>query len=173
MDFCASSVYIFFSRWTKFETVLSEKGRVFLWLLRAKVLDYAALLKKKNAMEYAGYLCNFMRWNCRNLQKLRDLQKSAGTCKNCSLMKKRIKSDSPNTLFSLGYYLDVKTHFLLLPKISKHTTSQKVLGIFKFSSCFISDLNKHMAQTYKTLMSQTSSVALQKEYATTSVKMNK
>ena len=30
-----------------------------------------------------------------------------------------------------------------------------------------------MAQTYKTLMSQTSSVALQKEYATTSVKMNK
>ena len=30
-----------------------------------------------------------------------------------------------------------------------------------------------MAQTYKTLMSQTSSVALQKEYGTTSLKMNK
>ena len=45
------------------------------------------------------------------------------------------------------------------------------IWIFKFSSCFISDL-KHMAQTYKTL-SQTSYVALQKEYATTSVKMNK
>ena len=30
-----------------------------------------------------------------------------------------------------------------------------------------------MAQTYKTLMSQTSSVALQKESATTSVKTNK
>ena len=57
--------------------------------------------------------------------------------------------------------------------ISKHTTSQKVLGIFKFSSCFISDLNKHMAQNFKTLMSQTSSVALQKKYATTTVKMNK
>jgi len=53
--------------------------------------------------------------------------------------------------------------------INKHTTSQKVLEYL----CFISDLNKHMAQTYKTLMSQTSSVALQKEYALTSVKMNK
>ena len=50
--------------------------------------------------------------------------------------------------------------------INEHTTSQEVLGIIKFSSCFISDLNKHMAQTYKTLMSHTSSVALQKEYAT-------
>ena len=88
-------------------------------------------------------------------------------------MKKRKKCDSSDTLFSLGYYLNVKSHFLLLPIISKHTTSQKVLGIFKFSSCFISDLNKDMAQTYKTLMSQTSSVALQKEYATTSVNMNK
>ena len=93
-----------------------------------------------------------------------------GSCKNCILMKKRKKSGSPNTQL-LGYY--VKSHFLLLPMINKHTTSQNVLGIFKFSSCFISDLNKHMAQTYKTLMSQTSSVALQKEYATTSVKMNK
>ena len=42
----------------------------------------------------------------------------AGTCKNCGLMKKRKKSDSPNTLFSLGYYLNVKSHFLLLPMIS-------------------------------------------------------
>ena len=98
----------------------------------------------------------------------------AGTCKNCGLMKKRgQKRDSPNTLFLPGYYLNVKSHFLLLPMISKHTTSQKVLGIFQFSSCFISDLNKHMTQTYQTLMSQTSSVALQKENATTSVKMNK
>ena len=85
---------------------------------------------------------------------------TAGTCKNCVNLKKRKKSDSPNTLFSLGYYLNVKSHFLLLPMISKHTTSQKVLGIFKFSSCFISDLNKHMTQTYKTLMSQTSSVGI-------------
>lgn len=57
--------------------------------------------------------------------------------------------------------------------VSKHTTSQKELRIIKFSSCFMSDLNKHIAQTYKMSMSQTSSVALQKEHATTSVKMNK
>ena len=75
-------------------------------------------------------------------------------------MKKRKKVIPP-----IGYYLNVKSHFLLLPMTSKHTTSQKVLGIFKFPSCFISDLYKHMSQTYKTLMSQTSSTALQKEYA--------
>ena len=63
----------------------------------------------KNAMEYVGYLCNYMHRKC------------------CEYL----------------------------------------------SSCFISDIDKHMAQTYKTLRSQTSSVALQKEYATTSVKMNK
>ena len=105
--------------------------------------------------------------------KLRELAKLAGTCNNCSLMKKRKKSDSLNTLFSLGYYFNVKSHFLLLPMIIKHTTSQKVLGIFKFSACFISDLNKYIAQTYKSLMSQTSSVALQMGYTTTSVNMNK
>ena len=93
----------------------------------------------------------------------------AGTCKNCGLMR---KSASPNTLFSPGYYLNGKSHFLLLPLITKHTTSHKVLAIFNFSSCLISHLNKHMAQTYKTLMSQTTSVALQKEYATTYVKNN-
>ena len=72
----------------------------------------------------------------------------AGSCKNCGnltincgLMKKRKKSDSPKTLYSLGYSLNVKSNFLLLPMISKHTTSQKVLGIFEFSSWFISDLN--------------------------------
>ena len=71
-----------------------------------------------------------------------------GSCKNCGnltincgLMKKRKKSDSPKTLYSLGYSLNVKSNFLLLPMISKHTTSQKVLGIFEFSSWFISDLN--------------------------------
>jgi len=52
--------------------------------------------------------------------KLRELAKIAGTCKNCgNLQKLRFdekekKSDSPNTLFSLGYYLNVKSHFLLL-----------------------------------------------------------
>jgi len=49
----------------------------------------------------------------------------------------------------------------------KHITSQKVLEYFIL---FYFRRNKHMAQTYKTLMSQTSSVALQKGYATTSVK---
>lgn len=45
----------------------------------------------------------------------------AGTCKNWGLMKKRkIKCDS------LGYYLNVKSHFLLLPMISKHTKSQNI-----------------------------------------------
>ena len=114
-------------------------------------------------MEYAGYLCNEIAGackNCGNLQKLRFDEK-------VEKKKKRF----PQHLFSLGYYLNVKSHFLLLLMIIKHTTSQRVLGIFKFSSCFISDLNKHMA--YKTLMSQTRSVALQKEYATTSLKMNK
>ena len=61
---------------------------------------------------------------------MRELAKNAGTCENCGLMKKRGKSDFPNTLFSLGYYLNVKSHFLLLSMINKHTTSQKVLGIF-------------------------------------------
>ena len=65
----------------------------------------------KNAMEYVGYLCHFMQR--RNLQKLREFAKIARTCKNCGLMNKKRKSDSPNTLFSLGYYLNVK---------SKHTT---------------------------------------------------
>ena len=58
----------------------------------------------KNAMEYAGHLYSFMQWNCGNLQKLR-------------FDKKDKKSDCP--LFSLGYYLNVKSHFLLLPMISK------------------------------------------------------
>jgi hypothetical protein len=74
--------------------------------------------------------------------KLRELAKNAGTCEKCgNLRKLRFdkrgeKSDSPNTLFSLGYYLNIKSNFLLLSMINKHTTSQKVLGIFKFSSCF-------------------------------------
>ena len=45
----------------------------------------------------------------------------AGTC------KKMRELDSPNTLFSLGYYFNVKSHFLLLSMKNKHTTSQKVL----------------------------------------------
>ena len=36
-----------------------------------------------------------------------------------------------NTLFSLGYYLNVESHFLLLLIISKHATTQKVLGLTK------------------------------------------
>jgi len=36
--------------------------------------------------------------------------------------KEKKQSDSPNTLFSLGYYINIKTHILLLPMISKHTT---------------------------------------------------
>jgi len=52
----------------------------------------------------------------------------AGTCKKGGLMKKRKKVIPPKTLFfSLGYCLNVKSNFLLLPVISKHTTSQKVL----------------------------------------------
>ena len=65
----------------------------------------------------------------------------AGTCKNCGLMKKRKKSDSPNTLFSLGYYLNVKSHFLLLPMISSILYHRKCWEYL--SSCFISDLNKY------------------------------
>ena len=55
--------------------------------------------------------------------------KVAGTCKNCGNLQKlrydekEKKGDSPNTLFSLGYYLNVKSHFLLLPMISKHISS--------------------------------------------------
>ena len=53
--------------------------------------------------------------------KLRELAKNAGTCKNMREL------DSPNTLFSLGYYLNVKSNFLLLSMKNKHTTLQKVL----------------------------------------------
>jgi len=41
-----------------------------------------------------------------------------------------------NTLFSLDYYLNVKSHFLLLPMISKRIHHRKC--------CFISHLNKHI-----------------------------
>ena len=49
--------------------------------------------------------------------KFKELAKIAGNCKNCSLMKK-MKNNSPNTLLSLGYYLNVKSNFLLLSMIS-------------------------------------------------------
>ena len=55
-----------------------------------------------------------MRWNCGNSRK------NVGTCENWGL-KKRGKSDSPITLFSLGYYLNVKSNFLLLSMKNKHT----------------------------------------------------
>ena len=74
----------------------------------------------------------------------------AGTSKNCRNLQKLWFDEKEK--INKNY---VKSYFLLLAMISEHTTSQKVLGIFKFSSCFISDLNKHMTQTYKTLMSQT------------------
>ena len=58
--------------------------------------------KKKNAMKYAAYLCNFIWWNCACLQKLwelaekfRNLRKMCLTCKNCGLMKKRGKNWFP------------------------------------------------------------------------------
>ena len=50
-------------------------------------------------------------------EKMRELEKMRERA------KKRGKSDSPNTLFSLGYYLNVKSHFLLLSMKNKHTTS--------------------------------------------------
>ena len=117
-------------------SVPPEKCGFFLWFMQPKILDYVAHFFLKNAMKCAAYLCNFMQWNCRNLQKMQELAEKCGnlqnavTCHKCGLMKKRGKSDSPNTLFSLGYYLNVKSHFLLLSMKNKHTTLQKVLWIF-------------------------------------------
>jgi len=52
----------------------------------------------KNAMEYAEFMQLYI--------------EIAGTCKNCSLMKIEEKKLFPYTLFSLSYYLDVKSYFL-------------------------------------------------------------
>ena len=91
--------------WRRF----SVHEKTLFWLHRARVI-YQSLQKNadffcdccgqkslilrhvflKNAMEYAGYFCNFMRWNCGNLQKLQFDEKE----------KKKIDS--------LGYNLNVQ-----------------------------------------------------------------
>lgn len=58
----------------------SRKQQPFLWLLRAKFLDYAAHFHRKKEMNYVEHLCYFMRLyiTCRNSEKLW-LQELAGS----------------------------------------------------------------------------------------------
>ena len=80
----------------------------------------------------------------------------AGTCKNCGLMKKRKKKWFPQHPV-LTRLLPLSKESFLITSYDKQAyyITERLLGIFKFSSCFISDLNKHMAKykTYKTLTS--------------------
>ena len=90
--------------------VLPEKCGVFCDCCGQKSLIMRHIFLK-NAMEYAGYLCNFMRWNCGNLQKLWELAKIVGTCKNCGLMNKKmiylppLSCNTPGNCFARSFAL--------------------------------------------------------------------
>ncbi len=59
-----------------------EKRCVFCGCCGQKSLIMQRLFLK-NAMEYVGFLCDFMWSNCGNLLKLQELAKLAKSCENC------------------------------------------------------------------------------------------
>ena len=69
-----------------------KNAEIFLWLLQVKILDYVACFLKK-----CDGICRiFMQFYVMKLQEF---------AKTAVWWKREKKSDSPNTLFSLGYYL--------------------------------------------------------------------